>query len=63
MQEKKIAYSVGEMAEYFGISRDTLRLYDKMGILSPMKNENNGYRVYSRVDFICLWLTARIFCK
>ncbi|MBR5230601.1 MAG: MerR family transcriptional regulator [Firmicutes bacterium] len=60
MKEKKIAYSVGEMAEYFGVSRDTLRLYDKMGILSPQKNEDNGYRVYSRVDFICLDYVMRL---
>ena len=60
MKEKKIAYSVGEMAEYFGVSRDTLRLYDKMGILSPIKNEDNGYRVYSRVDFICLDYVMRL---
>lgn len=53
MTEKKTAYSVGEMAEAFGVSRDTLRLYDKMGILSPKKNEKNGYRVYSREDYIC----------
>ena len=60
MKEKKIAYSVGEMAEYFGVSRDTLRLYDKMGILSPKKNEDNGYRVYSRADFICLDYVMRL---
>lgn len=60
MKDKKIAYSVGEMAEYFGVSRDTLRLYDKMGIISPEKNEGNGYRVYSRADFICLDYVMRL---
>lgn len=57
---KRIEYHVGDLAEYFGVSRDTLRLYDKMGILSPMKNEQNGYRVYSRADFICLDYVMRL---
>lgn len=60
MTEKKITYSVGEMAEYFGVSRDTLRLYDKMGIISPKKNEKNGYRVYSREDYICFDYVIRL---
>ena len=60
MKEKKIAYSIGEMADFFGVSRDTLRLYDKMGIISPSKNSNNGYRVYSRADFICLDYIMRL---
>ena len=60
MKEKKIAYSVGEMADFFGVSRDTLRLYDKMGILSPVKDKGNGYRIYSRADFICLDYIMRL---
>ena len=60
MENKKIEYHVGELAEYFGVSKDTLRLYDKMGILSPVKNEQNGYRVYSRADFICLDYIMRL---
>ena len=60
MENKKIEYHVGELAEYFGVSRDTLRLYDKMGILSPVKNAQNGYRVYSRADFICLDYIMRL---
>lgn len=46
-------YQVGELAQYFGVTRDTIRLYDKMGILSPKKSEN-GYRVYSREEFIAM---------
>lgn len=60
MENKKIEYHVGELAEYFGVSRDTLRLYDKMGILSPVKDAQNGYRVYSRADFICLDYIMRL---
>ena len=54
MNTDKSEYLVGELAEYFGVSNDTLRLYDKKGICSPQKNETNHYRTYSREDFILL---------
>ena len=47
-------YYIRELADYFGISTDTLRLYDKLGILSPHKNAENNYRIYTREDIICL---------
>lgn len=50
----KQEYLVGELAQHFGVSRDTIRLYDKAGIVTPKKSEKNGYRHYSREDFICL---------
>lgn len=56
----KNEYHVGELANFFGVSKDTLRLYDKMGILSPKKNENNNYRSYSRADLICLDYVMRL---
>lgn len=40
--------SVGQMAKLNSISEQTLRLYDKMGVLTPQGiNENNGYRYYT----------------
>ncbi|MBK5254105.1 MAG: MerR family transcriptional regulator [Peptostreptococcaceae bacterium] len=47
-------FKVGEVAKLLGVSTDALRLYDKKGILSPIKNENNNYRSYTVSDFICL---------
>lgn len=38
--------SIGQVSKIFGISKDTLRYYDKIGILTPEVNENNGYRYY-----------------
>lgn len=38
--------SIGQVSEYFKISKDTLRYYDKIGILKPEVNEDNGYRFY-----------------
>ncbi len=55
----KRKYHIGELAAYYGVSSDTLRLYDKKGILSP-KKDVNGYRVYSREDMIFLDYVIRL---
>lgn len=39
---------IGEIADFFGISRKAMRLYEKKGIIKPVKvDEANGYRYYS----------------
>lgn len=39
---------IGEIAEFFGVSRKAIRLYEKKGILKPVKvDPQNGYRYYS----------------
>lgn len=38
--------SIGEVSKIFNISKETLRYYDKIGILKPEINEQNGYRFY-----------------
>lgn len=50
MKEK---YLVNEIAKYFGVTNDTIRYYDKLGIISPKKDKNNNYRYYDRGDIIC----------
>lgn len=39
---------IGEIAEFFGVSRKAIRLYEKKGIIKPVKvDADNGYRYYS----------------
>lgn len=39
---------IGEIAEFFGISRKAIRLYEKKGIMKPVEvDAANGYRYYS----------------
>ena len=50
---------ISEMAALHGVSRQTLILYDKNGLLKPVKVAENGYRYYSveqipRLRQICL---------
>ncbi len=42
-------YSIGEVSDRLGISRDALRFYEKKGIIHP-KKEKNGYRTYTYDD-------------
>lgn len=39
--------TVGQMAELNRVSEQTLRLYDREGLLSPAKRGENGYRYYN----------------
>ena len=50
--EKK-EYLIGDVAEMIGVSRDTLRFYERRGIISVKKKEN-GYRYFSEEDIVKL---------
>ena len=39
---------IGEIADFFDVSRKAIRLYEKKGIIKPVKvDAQNGYRYYS----------------
>ena len=40
-------FRIGEVSKIYGISLDTLRHYDHLGILKTIVDENNRYRYYS----------------
>ncbi|MEH7126298.1 MerR family transcriptional regulator [Bacillus sp. JJ1773] len=42
-------YSIQEVSRILGIPKDTLRYYDRIGIVSPPRDDNR-YRKYSRDD-------------
>lgn len=55
MHEK---YNIGKVEKICGITKKTLRFYDKIGLLSPSEiAENNGYRYYNKAS---LYLIAII---
>ncbi|UZD58084.1 Zn(2+)-responsive transcriptional regulator [Shewanella algae] len=43
-------YRIGELAKRFDIKADTLRFYEKHGLLAPSMRTDSGYRVYSDRD-------------
>lgn len=55
-------FSIGEMSKLHNISIETLRHYDRFGILKPeYTNEKTGYRYYSTKSFIKIYLIKQ--CK
>ncbi len=51
------AMTVNGVVRASGLSRETLRYYEKMGLLNPRRHATNGYRVYAgddleRIEFI-----------
>lgn len=48
-----MGWTVKQMAEKTGFAIDSLRYYDKLGIVSP-ERKGNGYRYYSEKDYILL---------
>ena len=43
-------YTIGKFSEILGVTVDTLRLYDKRGIIDPIKNKKNNYRYFDDLD-------------
>lgn len=49
----KETYQIGELSKLYGIGTDSLRYYEKIGILNPKRGVNN-YRMYNISDIITL---------
>ena len=46
-------FKIGEIARLYGIGVDSLRYYEKLGLIHPARSES-GYRLYSISDIWCL---------
>ena len=57
MQERLI-YSVGAVCKSLNINESTLRLYEKKGLISSIKNPDNQYRSFTYRD-LCVILMIR----
>jgi DNA-binding transcriptional MerR regulator len=42
--------TIGDLAERCGVSRDTLRFYERERLLSPPRRSASGYRLYGQAD-------------
>ena len=41
-------YTVQKLSKLAGISTRTLRYYDEIGLLKPLKINSSGYRIYGQ---------------
>ncbi|SHJ22597.1 MerR family transcriptional regulator, Zn(II)-responsive regulator of zntA [Clostridium cavendishii DSM 21758] len=47
MQEN---YSIGELVKKLNMNKETIRYYERIGLLIEPKKDKNGYRVYGKED-------------
>ena len=43
-------YTIGQVAKFLGVSRDTLKFYEEKGLVNPKQDDENGYRKYNHFD-------------
>lgn len=43
-------FKIGEISKLFNIGVDSIRYYEKVGLLNPVRNEENNYRLYTMDD-------------
>lgn len=43
-------YTIGQVAKFLGVSRDTLKFYEEKGLVNPQQKSENGYRIYDHFD-------------
>jgi MerR family Zn(II)-responsive transcriptional regulator of zntA len=43
-------YTIGDLVKELKINKETIRYYEKVGLLSEPKKNANGYRIYSKKD-------------
>lgn len=51
-------YTVGQIAKAIGVSAQTLRHYESLGLISSMRNDGNQYRTYSLDDTRILFMIS-----
>ncbi len=59
-EEKQCYFTAGELANIFGISKQTLLYYDRMGLFSPAFVSENGYRHYNMNQYMDLEVILRL---
>jgi ankyrin repeat protein/DNA-binding transcriptional MerR regulator len=54
VKDEKTVYRTGQFAEMAGVTKRTLRYYDRFGLLKPSEISESGQRLYAEDDFIRL---------
>ncbi|GAA2968883.1 MerR family transcriptional regulator [Lentilactobacillus parakefiri] len=49
-----------KVSELLGVSTDTLRYYERIGVIPPVKRDHNGYRVYQTNDLNWIFLAKSL---
>lgn len=52
--------NIKNVAEMFELSIDTLRYYERVGVIPPVKRDKNGYRNYTMMDLNWVFLAKSL---
>lgn len=52
--------NIKKAAELFDLSVDTLRYYERIGVIPPVKRNESGYREYTTVDLNWIYLAKSL---
>jgi len=58
-QNNSRCYKISDISEQTGFSADTLRYYEKIGLLKKVNRAPSGVRLYNDVDLSCLRFILR----
>lgn len=50
----KRIFQIGEIAQFFHLPASTLRYWEECGVITPQKNQDNRYRVYTVSDLMTI---------
>lgn len=50
MQEELMLFKIGDLSSLFHVGVDSIRYYEKVGLLHPIRSEKNNYRLYTLDD-------------
>lgn len=56
----KMNYRIGDLGRIYGLANETLRYYEKQGILHSRRDENSNYRTYDRLDVYRLGIIKNV---
>lgn len=59
--EIRMHYTISEMSKLLGVTTHMLRYYEKIGMIRPEVNPENGYRYYSVIDTRRFNLSRQLF--
>ena len=52
--------TIAEVSKRFGLSADTLRYYERIGLIPPVPRNSSGIRDYDEVS--CGWIELMYLC-
>jgi len=50
----KDVHSIGELVKKLNINKETIRYYERIGLISETTRDKNGYRIYTKNSIDCV---------